>query len=161
MAVSLNTRTLPKSRAHLEELIEAAIARLDDMDPDPDLEPSIAVSSWVPAAYDRKLRHLQHLDLEEVSEDEGSYDTDLEPSLGAPEANFTCYSPSVEAMIRNRRRPDLRSELDRTSETFQFAWSNPSWDIDVELDTADAEHDADAVETGFTWRDGCVLKGQL
>ena len=38
MAVFPHTRDLPKNRADLEDLIEAAIARLDDMDGDCDLE---------------------------------------------------------------------------------------------------------------------------
>ncbi len=39
MADSLNTLSLPENRPALEALIEAAIARLDDIEPDPDLEP--------------------------------------------------------------------------------------------------------------------------
>lgn len=38
MADSPYTRTLPETRLELEQLIEAAIARLDDFDGDPDLE---------------------------------------------------------------------------------------------------------------------------
>ena len=38
MAVSEDTLLLPKSRQALEDLIEAAIARLDELDGDPDLE---------------------------------------------------------------------------------------------------------------------------
>ena len=39
MADSLNTLSLPENRPDLEALIEAAIARLDEIEPDPDLEP--------------------------------------------------------------------------------------------------------------------------
>lgn len=38
MADSPYTRTLPETRLELEQLIEAAIARLDDLDGDPDVE---------------------------------------------------------------------------------------------------------------------------
>ena len=59
MADSLYTQTLPENRPDLEALIEAAITRLDDLDPDPDLE--------------------------DGGDDEP--DGDGEPQLGAPEAH--------------------------------------------------------------------------
>ena len=85
MADSLNTPTLPENRLDLEALIEAAIARLDEIEPDPDLEeepdledggddePCLAST----AMQDRYNRHtLQDDDLE-------FDDSDREPSLAS------------------------------------------------------------------------------
>ena len=41
MAAFPDTTTLPESRTDLESLIEAAIARLDEIDQDPDFEPTL------------------------------------------------------------------------------------------------------------------------
>jgi len=102
MAVFPDTISLPENRADLEALIEAAIARLDGLDGDPDLEPSVAspeppgtpcvdVGRWMAGELERagellrgELHRVPQLsqahwaqgtawdEVEEVCEDEGA-----------------------------------------------------------------------------------------
>jgi hypothetical protein len=65
------------AQAHADALA-ALVAFLDAADGDPDLEPSLAST-----VFDRCAPETFGLDLEEQSEDEGTYDSDREPSLGA------------------------------------------------------------------------------
>ena len=79
MADSLDTIPLPENRTDLEALIEAALARLDDMDGDPDLEPTLGSNAglshggtyWPPEWVAARTAHLPD-ECEDVSEDEGA-----------------------------------------------------------------------------------------
>lgn len=97
MAVFPDTISLPENRADLEALIEAAIARLDGLDGDPDLEPTVAspepagttcieVGRWIAGCFERagELHRVPQLsqvhwaqgsaldETEDVSEDEAA-----------------------------------------------------------------------------------------
>lgn len=96
MATFPDTTSLSETRAALENLIEAAIARLDELDGDPDLEPNIGASEsdclcgsdWPPAWVVQRSADLPD-ECEAVSEDEGAacddegVEDDHEPSLGS------------------------------------------------------------------------------
>ncbi len=92
MADSLNTPTLPENRPDLEALIEAALARLDDLDLDPDLE--------------------ETADLEPGEDDEDGGDD--EPSLGSldrqSQSRWSSYGSEADLELdEGDREPSLAS----------------------------------------------------
>lgn len=95
MADSQDTTILPENRTDLEALIEAAIARLDAMDPDADLEdgfddePSLGALEC-PADFGRGTIWLNTAGCDTDLEDDSCED---EPSLGAPEC--MAYAPHL------------------------------------------------------------------
>lgn len=78
MADSLNSISLPESRTDLEVLIEAAIARLDAMDPDPDLEDDGTDEPWLGAFEQRALNTGTHWNCLVVEDREVDDDFELE-----------------------------------------------------------------------------------
>ena len=58
MAAFPDTTTLPENRTALEQLIEAAIVRLDDLDPDPDDEPSLGAPETDARGTDAYFGHF-------------------------------------------------------------------------------------------------------
>lgn len=90
MATFQDSTTLPESRTALEALIEAAIARLDEIDGDPDIEPSLGSNLGVewggtywPPAWETERMPAVPDECEDACEDEGAC-ADDEPTLGAP-----------------------------------------------------------------------------
>lgn len=81
MPASFNTIALPETRLELEQLIEAAISRLDDFDGDPDLEPSLG------APEARRADWWNNADTQETwaggSDDGRELDDDFEPESEA------------------------------------------------------------------------------
>ena len=113
MADNLDTILLPENRIDLEALIEAAIARLDDMDGDPDLEPTLGSNAglshggtyWPPEWVAAKTAHLPD-ECEEVCEDEGAACDDegaVEQDIGDDEPHSLpwhgSYAPEHQAKV--------------------------------------------------------------
>ena len=82
MAIVPNTISLPENRLDLEALIEAAIARLDDVDGDTDLEPDFDGEPSL-GAPEAQGGSWSGLSLEAYCDDREADDADDEPSLGS------------------------------------------------------------------------------
>ena len=141
MATFPDTTILPETRADLEALIEAAIARLDDIDPDPDDEPSLGAPEAAlvgTSTYFGPMTGLRRTDaLSQVAwatggSDDREADTaddedggDLEPSLGACNPHGVYGSDAFAIICYNRRHPgEGAGELSRSPATSQLGWGN-------------------------------------
>ena len=82
MAAFPNTISLPENRLDLEALIEAAIARLDDVEPDPDLEPD-GDGEPILGAPEARSGSWNGLAPDAYTDDREADDGDGEPSLGS------------------------------------------------------------------------------
>ena len=132
-----DSTTVPESRTDLEALIEAAIARLDEIDPDPDLENGT----------------------------DGEPDNDGEPLLGAPEARTGSWSGLfLEAYSDEDRELDCADDedngdaepslgsLDRIAD--QTAWAGGGrCDLEEQCEDEGAQCDDEGVIDNEDWKD--------
>jgi hypothetical protein len=114
------------SRQTIEDEIERLIAMLDEADPDPDLEPSLAGSYWAASGGDDR-------------EDDGA---ELEPSLASPECHPIPlygyqYAWSIFPIVAGVQGGN------------QSLWANGGCE-DIEFDDSDLEHGGDD-EASLGW----------